>query len=156
MRAAAIAGMLIVAFLALVAVSRPLQAASGPTPRLHLPALAKDALTARPLEGERWGGDHILMERDGPGWRVEFDCAHGTIDEPILLDPAGHFESAGTYTQEHGGPIREGEILPTFAARYTGTVSGAKMTLSIHIEDGRVLGPYELALGSGGRVFKCL
>lgn len=156
MRTAAIAGMLIVAFLALAAVSRPLDAASGSTPRLHLPALAKDSPTARPLEGERWGGDHILMERGPTSWQVEFDCAHGTIDEPILLDPAGHFESAGTYTQEHGGPVREGEILPTFAARYTGTVTVGTMTLSIHLADGRTLGHYELMENTSGRVFKCL
>lgn len=155
MRAAAIAGMLIVAFLTLAAVSRPLEAA-GPEPRLHLPALAKDGSNRSILGGERWGGDHILIEPHGTGWRIEFDCAHGAIPGPVFLDSTGQFDAAGTYTQEHGGPVREGEILPTFPARYTGTVSGGTITLAIHLEDGRVLGPYELDAGSAGRVFKCL
>jgi len=33
-----------------------------------------------------WGGQHIRAEVTDSGADIEFDCAHGTIDQPIVLD----------------------------------------------------------------------
>ena len=56
-----------------------------------------------------WGGLHIGPTLTAEGGQVEYDCAHGTIDGPIVPDRAGRFEATGTHTAEHGGPAREGE-----------------------------------------------
>ena len=42
-----------------------------------------------------WGGDHIEMEVTKTGARVEFDCAHGTIDAPLRVDSQGAFTLQG-------------------------------------------------------------
>jgi hypothetical protein len=108
------------------------------------------------LPAGHWGGDHISIDVTDGDASVEFDCAYGRIFMPVLLEE-GDFLANGTYTQEHGGPVREGELLPTQAARYSGRVRGQRMTLTVTLpEEGRALGTFELQQGRTGRVFKCL
>src|SRR4051794_6750600 len=56
-----------------------------------------------------WGGDHVTMTVASGGAQFEFDCAHGSIETPIVVDRRGQFGAAGVYVREHGGPIRQGE-----------------------------------------------
>ena len=53
-----------------------------------------------------WGGRDISMEVTPQGATLEFDCAHGNVLEPIKANAKGEFAARGTYTPEHGGPIR--------------------------------------------------
>ncbi len=108
----------------------------------------------RTLAPGSWGGDHVALEVTAQGGSIEFDCAHGAIAEPIVLDDDGHFESTGTYVREHGGPVREGEE-DARPARYAGRVQGQTMTLTITV-GGEALGPFELERGRTPRITKCL
>ena len=56
-----------------------------------------------------WGGTGIQLTVNDATATVEFDCAHGTIDQPLLIDQDGRFDIPGTFVREHGGPIQEGE-----------------------------------------------
>src|SRR4029450_10162668 len=77
-----------------------------------------------------WGGDHIRMVISRDGAQLEFDCATGTIDRPIVLDAAGAFTAKGSYTPEHGGPRRDDQAAAP-GARYAGRVSAQTMTLTV-------------------------
>jgi hypothetical protein len=104
-----------------------------------------------------WGGPHVSMEITAGGARLEFDCGEGTIDEPIRTAPRGDFAVFGTHTPGRGGPVRIGEILPTFRARYEGNVDGERMTLLVTVVDtGVVLGPFQLRRGNSGLLVRCL
>ena len=104
-----------------------------------------------------WGGNHVVLTVTGEGVTIEFDCAHGTLQGPIRPDAEGRFETAGTYVQERGGPVREGEESAGTPARYIGQVEKGKMNLTIALPDGReALGPYELVHGKAARLTKCL
>jgi hypothetical protein len=88
---------------------------------------------------------------------VEYDCAHGTIDEPLVPDDAGRFEAKGTFVLERGGPLREGETLETHAARYVGRMDGKTMTLTVTLIDtSQTVRTFSLALGAPPRIVKCL
>jgi hypothetical protein len=115
------------------------------------PTAAGDRRTLAPGS---WGGNHVALEVTSSGGTVEFDCAHGTITEPIALDDDGRFDAAGTYVREHGGPVREGEE-DARPARYGGRVQGQTMTLTITVA-GESVGPFELERGRTPRITKCL
>ena len=104
-----------------------------------------------------WGGSHVTMEVTSGGARLEYDCAEGVIEEPLRPDADGRFTATGTHTPGHGGPIREGEILPAFRARYDGRVEDERMSLRVTLtETGVVLGSFELRRGSSGLLVRCL
>jgi len=109
------------------------------------------------VQAGTWGGDHVLLTVSGTGANAEFDCAHGTIDGPLSLDSSQRFDVAGTFVQEHGGPIRVDEQLVAVPARYAGTSRQGAMTLTITLtSNGQSLGPFTLTFGQQGSVFKCL
>jgi hypothetical protein len=103
-----------------------------------------------------WGGQGLTITIGAASAILSFDCAHGTIDQPFVTDQKGAFDLAGTFVQEHPGPIRPGDS-DTHPARYTGTSDGKTMTFTVTETDtGLALGKFTLTLGSAGRVFKCL
>ena len=88
---------------------------------------------------------------------LEFDCAHGDITAPIAIDSGGRFNVIGTFTREHGGPVRVEEPLDTHPAGFSGLVSDDRMTLAIRLTDsGEAIGTFTLKRGTLGRVVKCL
>ncbi|MCX5755989.1 MAG: hypothetical protein NTX19_07720 [Gemmatimonadetes bacterium] len=111
-----------------------------------------------------WGGAHVRLEivnlpTSGvpSGGPVEFDCAHGSINASVTTDNSGRFDAPGVYIQEHGGPIREGEQVIVHPARYSGQISGNRMTLTVTRTDSAwSAGPFTLDRGVAGSVFKCL
>src|SRR5262245_47867045 len=104
-----------------------------------------------------WGGDHIRLDVTSLGATVEYDCAHGTIDEPLSPDRQGHFSAAGTHTIEPGGPVRVDEPVSRHPAQYTGQVSGDTLQLTVTVTDTQqTLGPFSLKLARAPRLFKCL
>ena len=103
-----------------------------------------------------WGGSSLNLTIGAASALLEFDCAHGSIDQPFAADASGRFDLAGTFVAESPGPIRP-DPLPVHPARYSGTTDGLTMTLTITLADtGQVLGPFRLTFGTAGRVFKCL
>ena len=103
----------------------------------------------------QWGGPHIGLTLDATGGQIVYDCAAGTIG-PVVPDSAGRFTTLGTHTPSHGGPVREGEVLPTHAATFAGTVRGNTMTLQARVDTGVELGPFELRRGAEAGIFRCL
>ena len=101
-----------------------------------------------------WGGQHISMKVGTKSATIEYDCANGVIDGPLLVDAAGHFEFHGTHRMEHGGPVREDESSKGQPATYEGSIDGDKMTLTLKLE-GLDDETFELEKGKEGRLFKC-
>ncbi len=103
-----------------------------------------------------WGGQHIRMEVTDAGAQLEFDCAHSTIDQAIILDRQGRFEVKGKFTKERGGPVRRDQAPNSSPVRYAGQVEDQTLTLTItHDETGESFGDYTLTQGSEGRLMKC-
>jgi hypothetical protein len=108
-----------------------------------------------PLLGQ-WGGTHIGLMLTPAGGTIEYDCASGSLTEPLIPRPDGDFSAKGTHTPGHGGPAMEGEILPVHRARFTGIVRGDRMTMTGRVENGILLGPFTLRRGAEAGIFRCL
>jgi hypothetical protein len=103
-----------------------------------------------------WGGEHIGLEVTDEGGRVEYDCAHGTIDQKIVADARGGFEARGTHVRERGGPVRKGEPEDRHPAVYQGQIKGDTMTLTVKESDtGESVGTFTLTLGRQPQIMKC-
>ena len=104
--------------------------------------------------GGMWGGSHIGVIFQGGLAEVQFDCAAGTIDEPIRAN--GSFLVNGTYRAGSGGPIRVGQIFRSQRAKYSGEVNKTVMTLNVMLEDNTALGPFTLTEGQAPQITRCL
>lgn len=125
---------------------------------LSLAALAACASVppvGKPLTGE-WGGTHVGLRLSETGGVLDYDCAAGTIDGPLLPRAAGSFEARGRHTPGTGGPERAGEVRPSYPVRYRGAVRGTRMTLNGELENGVGLGPFTLVRGAEPIIFRCL
>lgn len=139
---------------------------SHTTPEARM-ASAKDMADKKVRKGQ-WGGEHVRMQVTDAGAEIEYDCAHGTIDQSIRLDRDGRFDVRGKHVFESGGPaqvpvppdggspagpITNEESRP---ARYTGRVAGNKMRLTVTILDSGVeIGTFSLTFGTRGSLTKC-
>ena len=104
-----------------------------------------------------WGGEHISMTVMDSGITLEYDCAHGTIDEPINPDEQGRFEVTGIHIIEHGGPVRSDEIPDKHPALYKGKIEENVMTLTVILTDTEtVIGEFTLTHGDYPQIYKCL
>jgi hypothetical protein len=104
-----------------------------------------------------WGGDHVSLSVSTSSATVEFDCAHGLIEGPLVLDASGRFSVAGKFAKEHGGPILEGEVEDVHPALYEGATDGRTLTFTVRITDlGETRGPFVAVRGATPRVIKCL
>jgi hypothetical protein len=117
------------------------------------PLAGADAGT-RLASGE-WGGEHVRMSVGDAGAVLELDCAHGRVDEALVLDERGRFEAKGRFVREHGGPTRKDEADGGAPARYRGSAEGKSLVLEIALEEGPPLGPFRLTLGGRARIVKC-
>ena len=114
------------------------------------------SLPTGPVPHGNWGGQHIGLIVTDTGATINYDCAHGTIDQ-ALITADGFFTAIGTHYQEHGGPIRDGEPVDKHPARYDGHTDGKTMTLDVTLTDSdQKLGTFKLERGASPNVFKCL
>ena len=103
-----------------------------------------------------WGGEHIRVEIHDDSATVEYDCAHGEIRGPVVMDHQGHFGLSGTHVRERHGPIRLGQAPAAQPAQYTGRVDGERMMLTVTLTDPQEsVGTYTLVHGQPGRIWKC-
>ena len=116
---------------------------------------AQAAKDASAVATGAWGGEHVVLKVSEKGADVEFDCAHGQVTQPITLDKHSDFDVAGTFTPEHGGPVRRDENPTSASARYSGHVEGDTMSLTVTLGTEKV-GTYTLIRGSRPRLTKCL
>ena len=118
------------------------QVAPSTQKRRRARARAVKRVTQRPsrtLGPGMWGGQHVGLNVTAARAEIEFDCAHGTIDQPIELDSEGRFDAIGTLELE-GGPISvplDGKAIErkTFSARYRGRVESDKILLKVTIPE---------------------
>src|SRR5690348_17257851 len=96
-----------------------------------------------------WGGPHAGLQLQGGLADVQFDCASGTIDDPVYPGADGTFSVKGTYRTGAPGPIKVGQFFKSQDAVYSGEIrpgaakgSPQVMTLNVTLEDGTVLGPF--------------
>jgi hypothetical protein len=97
----------------------------------------------------------VRMVVSDVGAGLEYDCASGTIDQPIVLDARGRFAAKGSYTPERGGPRRQA---PTAVARarYVGRIDGDTMKLTVTLETGNEpVGMFTLKRGDDVLLTKC-
>lgn len=102
-----------------------------------------------------WGGPHAGIEFSGGLADVQFDCAAGTIDEPITAGGDGKFLVKGTYRTGATGPIRVGQMFKSQTATYSGEVAKTVMNLAVTLEDGTALGPFTLTEGAPPQLTRC-
>ena len=121
---------------------------------LLLAGCASIAQAPQTVTGD-WGGTHVGLRLEPSGGTLDYDCASGTIG-PVTPGPDGAFTAVGRHTPGHGGPEREGEILPTYTIRYSGVVRGDRMSLRGRVENGVDLGPFDLRRGGEPIIFRCL
>ena len=96
-----------------------------------------------------WGGEHVRLTVTDTGGRVEFDCAHGTLDAPLRVDTEGRFSVPGTIVLE-GGPVPEPPPAPQ-GARFLGHTDGRRLRLERQSDRGEPLGTFDLERGPGRR-----
>jgi hypothetical protein len=101
-----------------------------------------------------WGGQHIKIKVGEKSATIEYDCASGVIEGPLVFDPDGYFSLRGTHRMERGGPVRANENPREVPATYTGTVKGKIMTLTLKLSDSDEE-TFTLEKGKPGELFKC-
>jgi hypothetical protein len=101
-----------------------------------------------------WGGQHINMKVGAKSATIEYDCATGTIQGPLVVDANGNFKLRGTHQRQHGGPIRSDETPQDHAATYTGSIKGNTMTLNLKVGDSDEE-TFTLEKGKEGELFRC-
>jgi hypothetical protein len=105
---------------------------------------------------ETWGGQHVSMQVTRDGATLEFDCAHGTMLEPIKANAKGEFTARGTYTPERGGPVMRDNPPGDLPATYRGSIDGDTMRLEIMPADkDQAPEPFTLTRGKIGKLVKC-
>lgn len=121
---------------------------------VNLPVSAE--LKKRGLATGRWGGQHISIDVSSKGAKIEYDCAHATIDRAIVVDANGRFSVSGKQFQERGGPVRQGEQTG-FSVMFSGEVKGKTMTLTVQNSSTREdLGTFTLVHSAQPKLVKCL
>ena len=114
-----------------------------------------DALQANRVAAGSWGATGIQLTVAEREATVEYDCGHGSIDQPLTVDRSGRFSAVGTHVVEHGGPQADKE--DRRPARYQGQVNGDTMQITITLTDSQQdLGTFTLKRGVTGRLHKCL
>jgi hypothetical protein len=120
-----------------------------------LSACASLALSPTNASGQ-WGGPHIGLVLEGGLGTVEYDCAAGTIDTPVIPAPDGGFTATGTHRAGQSGPIKVGQIFTRVPATYAGKIVKDHITLGVVLEDGTTLGPFSLDRGAPPQLTRCL
>jgi hypothetical protein len=121
--------------------------------------LAISSVVARTQKMQRipagnWGGQHINMKVGAKSATIEYDCASGVIQGPLVVDREGNFNLRGIHRMERGGPVRADEKANEVPATYTGSIKGNTMTLTLKLSDSD-FETFTLEKGKEGELFKC-
>src|SRR5690242_9962163 len=86
------------------------EGASSPAAFLPARGTAPRSLAPRPLAADgligTWGGDHVRATVGRASSLLVYDCANGSIDQPLTVDAEGRFILTGTHVMESPGPIQ--------------------------------------------------
>jgi hypothetical protein len=101
-----------------------------------------------------WGGEHAALTVTDNGGTVEFDCARGTLDHPLVLDDLGRFSVVGTFLPERGA-VRETDAVEKRPARYQGRLERDRVEFTVTLESQTARGPFTVGLGKKPELKKC-
>jgi hypothetical protein len=128
---------------------------------MKLAALALAAVALRscdPAVGPRgriegtWGGENAGLIASDTSAHVHIGCTLGDTKGAIVTGTDGTFDVPGLYNIT-AYPVARG---PDHPARFTGTVTGRVMTLTVALTDTAVtLGPVQLTFGEEPRMGPC-
>jgi hypothetical protein len=109
----------------------------------------------RAAAGWRSGGVLALLNDSGAD--IEFDCARGTISQPLALDAQGRFKLQGTYKAETAAPAAaDGDSTGSgVTATYTGVLNGSRLRIEVSIEGQDTPKTFDLSQGDQGQLAKC-
>lgn len=102
-----------------------------------------------------WGGQHIQIKVGAKSATIEYDCANGVINGPLVVDGNGNFKLRGIHRMERGGPIRSDDVPKKIPATYTGSIKGNTMTLTLKLAGSSDEDTFTLERGKEGDLFKC-
>src|SRR5262249_39587893 len=102
---------------------------------LGLLLISRTAMEQQRIATGAWGGQHISIKVGANVATIEYDCARGVIDGPLVVDSNGNFNLHGTHRPERGGPVRADEEPRQIPANYTGSIKGNTMTLTLKLAD---------------------
>jgi len=102
-----------------------------------------------------WGGQHIQIKVGSNSATIEYDCANGVIEGPLIVDSDGNFKLHGTHHMERGGPVRADAEPRRIPATYTGSVKGNTMTLILKLAGSSDEETFTLERGKEGEIVKC-
>src|SRR5437016_8340462 len=77
-----------------------------------LPAQANAPENAKMNVVGTWGGEHVILDVSKNGAVLEFDCAHGQIDQPLILDKKGRLLHPEPSRLSMAVPVRKAELRP--------------------------------------------
>jgi hypothetical protein len=104
-----------------------------------------------PIEGT-WGGENAGLIAFDTTAHVHIGCTAGDTKQALVADEQGRFDVPGRYNITLY-PVARG---PDHPARFSGSIEGRVMTLSVTLTDTAVtLGPVELVLGREPRMGPC-
>jgi hypothetical protein len=99
-----------------------------------------------------WGGDNAGLIAGDSSAHVHIGCTFGDTRESLHIDANGRFDQAGVYDVD-AYPVSRGITHP---ARFTGTVIGRSMVLTVTLSDtARQLGPVVLTYGVDPKMGPC-
>jgi hypothetical protein len=104
----------------------------------------------------QWGGAHVALRLAATGGTLDYDCAAGSIDTPVIPDRYGRFAAPGFHSPGQGGPVHVDDVPVRIAAHYAGVVAGREMTLSARLANGTTIGPLRLVEGAEPMLTRCL
>lgn len=102
-----------------------------------------------------WGGQHIQIKVGANSATIEYDCASGVIDGPLVINSDGNFNLRGSHRMERGGPTRADEQPRRISATYTGSVKGNTMTLTLKLAGSSDEETFTLERGKEGEIVRC-
>jgi hypothetical protein len=110
----------------------------------------------QPLAGS-WGGNHAGLTLTPEGGTLAYDCAAGSIDEPLVPNSIGEFSVRGTHTPGTGGPVQQGVEPQSYDATYQGSVKAQTITFRVIVRStGLVMGPLTLRKDAPAVLMRCL
>ncbi len=111
--------------------------------------------TPSPLTGQ-WGGRQVRLTLDTAGGRIEYDCAAGTFDKPLLLDAEGNFSNSGKHEDYAKGPTNP-DAPPAFAdVIYNGKITGDQMALLVRVAGEKTPRSFTLVRGQNVKLIRCM
>jgi hypothetical protein len=139
--------------MALAALARA-EAPSQPAPA---PAAEASPFVREPLAPGQWGGKHAQVKVTAEETRVELECIRGLISGPLEVDKTtGRVDTSGSVIRPGGEPSLETDAGLGEPARFSGTLSGKTLTLTVTlVGPAQELGTFKLTRGRPGRLGKC-